>query len=203
MRYLIAALLLSFSINLMGQDHILKMSGHEFDGKIIEITDFEVIFDVTKKNEKTKELAFPRSDVFSIQREGQEEEVFYVQNEFLGDEFTVQEMRIFIAGEQDALAGYDPRPTHYVGLLVGIGAGVYSQGGIILPLVVPVGYTLLQTLPTIKIREETIQDPKHKFNEIYALGYEGVARSRKILGGLKGSAIGVAAGIVFYALIPR
>ena len=203
MRYLIAALLLSLSANTFAQDRVLKMSGHEFEGKITEVSDFLVVCEIIKKNGKTKELSFPRSDVFSIQKEGQEEEIFYAKDEFIGDELSVQEMRLYIAGEQDALAGYDPRPTQYVGLLVGMGAGVYSQGGIILPLAVPVGYTLLQTLPTIKIREETIQDPNHKFNEIYASGYESVARSKKILGGLKGSAVGVAAGMVFYALIPR
>lgn len=203
MRHLIAALLLTLSANTFAQDHILKMSGHEFEGKITEMSDFAIVMEVTKKNGKIKSLSFPRSDVFSIQKEGQEEEILYAKDEFIGDELTVQEMRIYIAGEQDALAGYDPRPTQYVGMLVGIGAGVYSQGGIILPLAVPVGYTLIQTLPTIKIREETIQNPSHKFNEIYALGYESVARSKKVLGGLKGSAVGVAAGMVLYALVPR
>ena len=67
------------------------------------------------------------------------------------------------AEEQDALNGYDPSPTKYVGLLIGAGAGVASQGGILLPIGVPVVYTLSQLAPTIKIREETISNINHKY----------------------------------------
>ena len=60
----------------------------------------------------------------------------------------------------------------------------------------------MQLIPRIKIREETISNSENKYNEIYAMGYESVARSRKVIGGLKGSAIGVTVGTIFYFLIP-
>lgn len=185
------------------QDQILKMSGHTIVGEIVEVTDFQVVCEIQKKNGKTKQVAFPRSDVFSVTKEGQEEDIFYQQDSFIGDDYTVQEMRIYIAGEQDALNGYDPSPTKYVGLLVGAGAGVASQGGLLLPIGVPVAYTLLQLAPTIKIREETISNINHKYNDIYAAGYAGVARSKKVLAGLKGSALGAFIGVIFYFLIPE
>ena len=203
MKFLLCLTAIFLTLIGFAQDEILKMSGHTIVGEIVEITDFQVICQITKKNGKTKQVAFQRSDVFSVTKEGQEEEIFYQQDSFIGDDYTVQEMRIYIAGEQDALNGYDPSPTKYVGVLVGAGAGVASQGGLLLPIGIPVTYTLLQLAPTIKIREETISNIDHKYNDIYAAGYESVARSKKVLAGLKGSALGAFIGVIFYFLIPE
>ena len=141
MKFFLCLTAVSLSFFCSAQDQILKMSGHTITGEIVEITDFQVICEIQKKNGKTKRIIFPRSDVFSVTKDGQEEDIFYQQDSFIGDDYTVQEMQIYIAGEQDALNGYDPSPTKYVGLLIGAGAGVASQGGLLLPIGVPLAYT--------------------------------------------------------------
>lgn len=183
------------------QDLILKMSGHEIVCKITEVNDFEVRYEVKNKRGKLRSIASPRSDIFSITQKDSTENIFYSQDSFIGDDFTVQEMRIYIAGEQDALAGYDPRPTTYVGFGLGAAGGYLAEGGLITPLIIPVTYTLFQLVPKVKIREKTITNPNHRYDEIYAMGYESVARSRKVLGGLKGSSIGAVLGVVVYFIV--
>lgn len=195
------AICVLLSCTIYAQDVILKMSGHEIDCKITEVNDFEVRYEVKNKRGKVKTLSNPRSDIFSITPKDSTEQVFYSQDTFIGDDFTVQEMRVYIAGEQDALAGYDPRPTTYVGYGLGATGGYLAEGGLITPMIIPITYTLFQLVPKVKIREKTISNPAHRFDEIYAMGYESVARSRKILGGLKGSSIGAVAGVVVYFII--
>ena len=66
----------------------------------------------------------------------------------------------------------------------------------------PVVYTVFQLLPYIKIKEGTISNLDNKHNEVYALGYERVARTRKIVSALAGSAMGMFGGILYYFVAP-
>ncbi len=119
---------------------------------------------------------------------------------FVGDDLTADEMRIYIAGEQDARANYKPRLTAMVGTVVVGGVAFLASGGLILTLVPPLAYAGLQFVPVMRIQEKAITNPQHRYNEIYALGYERVARSRKVLGGLKGGVAGMVIGAA--ALLP-
>jgi len=159
---------------------------------------FERIFEKGKVSEKL----LHRSDVFSIQFEDKEEQVLYALDEVLGDWMTLDEMRIYMSGEQDARNNYKAKWAFYAGLPIGATTAFLAQGGLILTIGGPVLYTLVQLAPNIRIREKTITNPVHKYNEIYALGYERVARSRIVVQALKGSAIGMAAGIAGYFLFP-
>ena len=65
------------------------------------------------------------------------------------------------------------------------------------------GYTLLQLIPNIRIKEACISDvQKHQWNEIYAMGYERVARPKRLLSALKGGGIGLVGGFALFYLIP-
>ena len=159
---------------------------------------FERVFEKGKLSLKV----LHRSDVFSIQFEGKEEQVLYALDEVLGDWMTLEEMRVYMAGEQDARNNYKAKWAFFSGIPVGAATAFMAQGGLILTIGGPVLYTLAQLAPNIRIRENTITDPSHVYNEIYALGYERVARSQLVVQALKGSVIGMAAGIAGYFLFP-
>lgn len=143
-----------------------------------------------------------RSEIFSITKPGIGESVLYVKDEALGDWLSIEEMRVFIAGEQDASRNFNTKPTFWTG--VGLGAiGSYaSQGGLITMFATPVAYTTFQLAPNIKIRESTMRHSGYKHNEIYALGYERTARPKKVLAALKGSALGMVVGYLAYLIAP-
>lgn len=151
---------------------------------------------------KISEKLVHRSDVFSIQQSGMEEQIFYALDEVLGDWMTLDEMRIYMAGEQDARNFHKAQWAFFTGLPIGAAAAFLAQGGIIVTVGGPLLYTMIQLAPTIRIREHTITNPTHKYNEIYALGYERVARSRQVVQALKGSAIGMVTGVMAYFLFP-
>lgn len=185
--------------DLPAQVKVTRMSGAEIEGKLISSDGIDLVIQTTKKNGKQKIKNIHKSEIFSVEfPEG--EWVLYAPDDALGDEFSVDEMRIFIAGEQDAMNGYNGLPTAGVGFLLAGTAAVLANGGLILSILPPVIYTVAQLIPVIKIQGKTISNPNYKHNEIYAMGYERVARSRKLMAGLKGSVLGALGGIGIYFL---
>lgn len=185
--------------------NVLHMSGHVIKGELLSIEGSDLVLSVTRKRQslfaknksRMKEVSIHKSEIFSVTfAEG--EWVLYAPDEIVGDDLTADEMRIYIAGEQDARANYNPRLTTIVGTVVVGGVAFLASGGLISTLVPPLAYAGLQFVPVMRIQEKTITNPQHRFNEIYALGYERVARSRKVLGGLKGGVAGMAIGVAAY-----
>jgi len=177
------------------------MSGIDIPCQIISDTSIKIHFNLEKSRGKIRPKSIHRSEVFSITRNGLEE-VLYVKDTVFGDDLSVQEMRIFIAGEKDGRTNYNTMPTMLVGMALAGTAAYFAEGAFMGTLAVPLVYPLFHLLPTIKIREKTITDPNHRYNEIYATGYEGVARSRKLLAAFKGVLIGAASGYLLYRITP-
>ena len=193
---------LSLVLSVTAQDKILTMGGQLIECEIVDDLGIDIRYIFTKKNGKVKDKRMHRSDIFSITRAGQEEQVLYAKDEALGDWLTVEEMRIFIAGEQDAQNNYDVKWITIGGVGTGAILAYAAQGGLMVTIAGPVLYTIAQLIPVIRIEEETMSDLSNQYNEVYALGYERVARSKRVVAGLKSSAIGMLAGIVTWILVP-
>ncbi|MFT5183357.1 MAG: hypothetical protein ACI84C_000483 [Flavobacteriales bacterium] len=186
----------------ISQDQILTMSGRQIDCKIVDIEGFEVVYDVVNKHNKTLRASLHKSELFSSTRADEAEFVYYTQDVELGDWLSEEEMRIYIAGQCDARASYKTQTTFALGLGAARFLAFAASGGLILSVAFPIVYTVIQLLPYIKIKEETISDLDNQYNEVYALGYERVARSRKVMSALAGSAMGMFGGILYYFLAP-
>lgn len=182
---------------LKAQDIILTMSGNEIPCRVVSDSTLEIRFEVAKNKGKYKAHSMHRSDVFSITRNGSES-VLYAPDAILGDELSVQELRIYIAGEQDARKNYKAVPTMLVGVALAGTAAYVSEGAFLGTIAIPIVYPLAQLIPVIKIKEHTISNPNHRYNNIYASGYEGVARSKKIFSAFKGVLIGSVSGYLLY-----
>jgi len=182
------------------QDTLLLMNGRELDCNIIDDSGTVFIFELKKKNGKVKVHEVHKNDVFSVTKRGQPEYILYTQNEFLGDIYTTDELRFYLAGENDARENFTAWPTFFVGFAL-CGAAAYAgEDGVLTAIVPPLVYTIVQLVPKIKIKEKYMSDPGYKYNDMYADGFEPPARSRKIFraleGGLSGSAIGVTAWLL-------
>lgn len=190
-----------FCANLCAQDTLLLMNGRELDCHIVADSGTVFIFELTKKNGRKKIQEIHKNDVFSVKKSGEKEFVLYAQDEFLGNIYMVDEMRFYLAGEQDARNNFTAWPTFIAGFIICGTIGFLGQDGFITAMAPPLIYTVAQLFPKIKIRGSTMSSPNYKNNEIYADGYEPSARSRKLFrameGGFGGSAAGILTWIIF------
>ena len=141
-----------------------------------------------------------RDDVFSVKYPSGREKVYYFYDEPLGNSLQENEMRAYVYGERDARAALSGKAWFYSGLAVGIISG-YALKTSVLSLAVPPVFALAANIPIIHIKERYIADRTYQYNENYALGFERYARGKNTIQALKGSAIGIALGIVAYAII--
>lgn len=168
----------------------------------VQLTDTagaNIFFDVENRNGKIKSRSLYKDQVFAIISPEGQEDILYKFEEIIGNDFTISEMRYFIYGERDALKGYNPKPTFWLGFAVGAGGSYGLRGGFI-PFAIPLAYTGGMQIPYIKIRAETISDQEYTYHPTYALGYEKVSRTKKTINALLGSLLGVVVGGAIYEL---
>lgn len=176
---------------------ILRMSGDELPCTLVATDGIDLVFE-TERRGKVKQRTLHKSEVFAVKFDSGEW-VLYAPDAFLGDEFTVDEMRIFLAGEQDGRK-HDILPTVLIGVAVGAAGPIVSEGGLVLTVLPVIAYGLFPLIPYIKVQGKNISNPGYKYNELYAEGYERSARPKKVVGAFKGAGAGMVAGIVAFFL---
>jgi hypothetical protein len=165
------------------------------------------VYQLGMTSEKGKEImsemrasSIDRDEVFSFTSDAGEEKLFYYYDEPLGNVATEEEMRAIVIGQRDARLNVNGNAWLYSGLAVGFATG-YAARGSVLALAVPPIFALSARIPIVKIKGSHIQDPKYKYNEDYAVGYERYARGIFTRKALIGSAIGTALGLLTYTVV--
>ncbi|MFN7013800.1 MAG: hypothetical protein ACK4ON_05980 [Bacteroidia bacterium] len=198
-RFIIFIVILGFSLSIKAQDTIILLTGHIIPCKVYQENDNVITCEYIKKGREER-LILDSYRVFSIKFGNGEEKVYYKQDTVSGNWFTVDEMRYFIYGEQDAMKGYKSPMTSILGVIAGAGAGFFAMESLFF-FAAPLVYTSGNLLPYIFIKRKTVRDEKLLEQEAYVQGYERVARSKKIQNALKSSAAGLAIGIGAYLLV--
>jgi hypothetical protein len=198
MKLVVVLLCMCVSLVVSAQDTLLLMNGHEMNCNILSDTGTVFVFEHTNKRGKLKVNEIHKNDVFSVTKRGEKEYILYTQNEFLGDIYTLDEMRFYLAGQNDARMNYNPWPTLVTGFVLCGTIACIGGDGVITSVGPPLAYTLVQLIPKIKIREKTMSHPDYKYNDLYAEGYEPSARSRKIIRGMEGGFAGSMTGVLVW-----
>ena len=173
-----------------GNDTILLLNGYSVITNIIDTTNGSVSFKNPKKSKKN--IVIENDRIFSI-RNDKGENIIYVYDTTLGNEFTIEEMRYFIRGEQDAQIGFKARGAFWGNLVVGAGAGVT---GLFFSPVAPFAFSALVGIPKIKIKKETVSNLDFLNQPSYLMGYTRVARKKRQLRSLLSGGIGLGVGLV-------
>jgi hypothetical protein len=198
---LLLLLFVLISVHALAQDTLLLMNGRQMNCRILADTGTVFEFELISPKGKIKVRELHKSDVFSVKKAGQQEFILYAQDELLGDIYSIDEMRFYLAGENDARENYSAWPTFAVGFALCAGISLWGGDGYITAVGPPILYTMVQLAPKIKIREKTMSRPEYKYNDIYADGYEPPARSRKLFRALGGSFAGSATGVALWFLL--
>lgn len=177
-------------------DKILLMTGKTLEGLVTSSDSANLYYTFVKKNGKEKSQRLDLERVFSVINAQGEEEVYYVMDTLVGDYFSEEEMRDYIAGERDAAAYSRSNWTLLAGIPITAAAG-YALSSSILVFPVPFVYTVVGALPPYKIKVEKGAKSKKAGNPAYVLGYEREARTKRVFKSMIAGLVGTAAGFAF------
>jgi hypothetical protein len=182
-----------FQNNSQAQQRILLLNG-----KYISIESFQEGTDFIsykKVNDKRKKMrTVDRYDVFSIETEGQEERIIYTPADSL--DFSVEEARLYIRGEQVASEYYKAKGASISSAAVGLGSGFLSFYAIPVPMLYSI---VLGRFNPKKMKLPENFDQNIANSEAFQFGYNKSARNHKIQQSLKWGYISL--GVSLTALI--
>jgi len=197
---LIGLLMLALPLISFSQDKIQLMNGTVLTGKLLVSSSFAIQYQFVKKSGKVKVLDMPTERVFSTIDSTGKETLWYFQDVIVGNDLSVDEMRWFIKGQQDARDGYKSPWATWGGFLLGAGA-VIGFDLEVNSLLLPPIWAGISAFPRVNVTKGSIRDPLMEGNEFYAYGYSRVGRTKRVLRGLLGSFAGVAVGLLTRSVI--
>ena len=200
---LILILLPACAFTQVQQGKVFLMNGTMVENALWEEKDGLIYIYDQKKNilgkEKTTAFELTKSEVYSVSN-GRKEQILYYQDTMLGDYYTPEEMRMYLAGAGDARKNYNARHISAIGFALCGAVGYLVGDGLLVLIVPPITYAAIQYVGKIKIKEKYMSDRNFKYNDLYAEGFEPPARSRKMirgaLSGLAGSVTGVLISLI-------
>lgn len=177
------------------KDTLLLINGNVLITKVIDTTNGVTVVVNPKKTEKR--LIIDNDKIFSIKRDTSET-IMYVYDSVPGDEFTVDEMRYFIRGEQDAQKGFKAKGSLYGNMALSAGAGV--TGSFLCPIV-PFVFAALVGIPKVKIKKSSVRDLNDLNSASYLMGYQRVARKKRKINSLIGGGAGLIVGLSTFGVL--
>jgi len=175
-------------------DTVLMNNGKVIVAQVVDTLGGDItVIDLHTRKHKKVELS--KEGVFSI-RFGStgKEELFYVYDTLVGNDFTVDDARKFIAGEQDAERGY-----HAVGVSVGAFVVGFASGaaiGSIFAFGPPFLYDGIMTYPAIHVRHKSVRNMKIADSDPYLYGYYLTASRKRMLRSFLWSGVGLVSGLI-------
>jgi hypothetical protein len=177
------------------KDTVLLMNGDVMVCTVLDTTNGSVRIK-NQKNPK-KNIVIENDRIFSI-KSPSGEQIIYVYDTVIGNEFTIDEMRYFIYGERDADHKFKANGCLFIGAAVGLLSGV--TGSFLCPIP-PFAFTALSGLPKVKIKHETVSNLEYLTHDPYLMGYERVAKKKRKLKSLIGGGIGLVVGLGTYGVL--
>ncbi len=185
---------LSFSI--YGQkDTILLLNGTVIISEVVDTTNGVTTIRDTKK--PGRNMVIENDRIFSI-KNTTGEHVIYAYDSIIGNEFSEEEMRYFIKGEQDAEKGFKARGALYGNLALGFASGV--TGSFFCPIP-PFAFIAMSGLPKVKIKHATVSNMEYLKQEAYLMGYERVARKKRKFQSMIGGGAGLVVGLGTFGVL--
>jgi len=174
---------------------LLLINGKMIPFKLIESNGFDLVYRTPDPKNKLKKIDPER--VFSIRYMDGTERVIFQRDTLDPLEFSEEEMRMFIKGEQDATKLYHNNVNKVVGFVAGFGSSYLGFYGIPGPFV----YSTIVGAFTPNVKKIAGVDPELIKIPEYREGFEKKARDRKIRNGLISGFIGFAAGVITLSLV--
>lgn len=205
------------------QDSLILLNGKVIRGEIKGAdVDFINLKELDKKG-RVYDTKIEKYRVFSYTQGGMET-VVYQQNDEFNNFLSVKEAKHVSLGSYDARQNFKPHFVFWSSFALGLTAsiwdtyllqksidneayiGPHTSGGFfkskpsLFPVLAPVILSVGWSFPSFKVKEKDMIQ-KHLLNDVdYYRGFHRIAKQKRMLGALKGSVLGIAAGMVTYAV---
>lgn len=179
-------------------DTVYLMSGKTVEGVVKDTSNEKLKILIPKSGGGYKADFIDQELIFSVKYKTGTETVFYKQDTLFGNYYTPNEVRFFLQGERDARTFFHCPGWIFGGFAVGFGGG-YTGNALFLG--VPFAYSAISIGFRVKIRPGSVSNPDYLRYDTYLMGYEKVARQKRMLRSLLSGAIGFTAGIVTRSII--
>jgi len=187
--------LLIFACSAYSQDTLFLISGRIIPVKSVELKEHSIVY--SKMTEKPKFKRMDPERVFSIKYADGHERVIFRQDTLDPLDFTEQQMRMFMKGEQDATIYYKNNINKGAAFVIGAGSAILGIWGLAGP---PLYSTIVGSFSPNMMKQK-VSDPALINVTEYCEGYERKVRDRKIRNALVGGLGGFIIGVVSYTLI--
>lgn len=197
-KFYLFGLLLFFAFNGMAQDTIVHRNGNEFVVEILKENESRIIYKLWNLPD-SRTFTVDKSTIFSIKRKNHKVDILYSYNPEMGNTYQVDEMRLYIKGQQDARKFNSPISN--VASIVGGAAGGYvlGQGGI-LGITAPIVMPILVTILPPRMKKKTVRDSRFSPIEAYREGYFREAKKKRYFKSLVLSSISLGISTAITAL---
>jgi hypothetical protein len=181
------------------KDTVLLMNGDKLAGAVIDTIYHKIKVTFVTKKGKEKTVLIDDELVFSVLFRNGREKIIYEQDTINGNYFGVEETRMFILGERDAEKYYHSPLGTVSSVVVGVASGYFASISF-LAAIPPFAYSGILLIPKIKIKYKTVSTPEYLNYDTYVMGYEKVARRKKLFRSLIGGIAGLTAGLFTFQL---
>jgi hypothetical protein len=183
-----------FASGIFAQDTIVLLNGKTILSRHADVSGYSVTYNSIKLNSKQKQVNV--ENVFSIRHADGTERILYQPDSLEPDDYTAEQMRMYILGEQDAILYYRNNLNKVTAFAFGGGSAYFSFYGIIGPAV----YATVIGSFSPKMEKQKVSDLMLLKNTEYREGYIRKARDKNtknaILYGLAGFASVVATALI-------
>jgi hypothetical protein len=177
-----------------GEDTIFLMNGHVIGQRVVDTTLGAV--SILNPKKISSRIHYEWDQLYMVKFANGYKRYYYVQDSTINNWFTRDEMWMYMKGENDARKGFKAK-----GSLIGAGIVGFLGGmtGTFWGPIAPYGYMALSGITKVRIRHNTVSDPRYLESDPYILGYERVARQRRKIWSLMSGTAGLILGYSFYA----
>lgn len=177
-------------------DSILLNNGKILVTQVVD-TNGPTVTVIKPNSRKHKKGEIEKEAIFSI-RFGStgKEEVYYTYDTLIDHDYTVDDARKFIEGEQDAQHGF-----HAVGISIAsfvFGAASGATLGNLVALAPPFTLSGFISYPRIKVRHKSVRNKANGTSDAYLYGYDITARRKRTLHSFLWGGVGVVIGLIVH-----
>lgn len=204
---------------------IVLNNGKILKYEIVNANDFEIQYLNDKKQIKSIEM----DKVFSYQKQSTPLKVMYVEDIEKGNDLTLGQMKKFVMGSIDSRNNYKGYPLFITGAALSYSAvfidtylfkqeanemnesvnfpgsdykpGAFKSEMSVFPIFVPLVFSLSTAIPKTRLREKHVHFSKYKEDTYYQMGFEKMARQKRVMNSLTGSLSGLLLGYLSYFVV--